>query len=603
MIILKETKEKRIKKTIKKTIKKSNNLTKIPIILHFLFILNYASFFGSNIFDTICKDLLSKLINNEVNIFEIFKTLNNLSLKTYKTNFSFQNEIILFLKKNTFSKKSIDFQTYFNDNYNFKNFYKTISNNLIKKNYLNKKNYKYIFIKNGEGLKVYLLAIKNIHSIFIIFRGSDELQNIAINLYPLLSEINKNTFNLLPFILNQPYMFNNKVDLTKYNYYDYVIPFIYKILNTSIHSIMNGLLKLNLHFLNDGDGNNIKPCFMYVSGLSLGGQFSNIFSFLYMKIFKNLNENNKKYLPERLFTFPFVSPESFTEEGCNIMNNYIKKNNLFYLNYFTNNDKTRFLYSTLNKYYHIENSNIITSLSFNIETNTFIWITKQNKNNLSLKIKNKNKEKNNKKTEKEIATEKEIETETKTEIKEYDLQKDIFEIFNSLIYYHQNIFGYIYNSILHPCYYIPPYILYKIMYEINKKKELYYLSKDLIDNTYINIIENNEKKRIQLLNNDLIIEYFDYFNINFKEILKKYDINILKKCYIQYNYLHGFEKNDFIEKQILSIYNKNLYYNKNFDFKFLLNIIKFKLHFIENYKWIEDIICYIFKIIFITSNL
>jgi hypothetical protein len=290
------------------------------------------------------------------------------------------------------------------------------------------------------------------------------------------------------------------------------------------------------------------------------------------------NSKNNKYFPCRLFTFPFINPEIFNLYSSNIIKNYIETNNLFYLNYFTHNDKTPFLYSKLNKYYHISISNIITSISFNIDTNIFTW--NSNKKRKKFKGFYKNILKNGTKTPMTV----------------------ILEILNSLVHYHQNICGYITNSIIHPCYFISPYILYKITYEINKKDFLYNLYKNIIDNLFIDVVENNETKKIQLYNYENIIKYWNYFRINFETIFKKYDINILKLCYTNYNFFHGFEKNDFIDRHIFTKFNRNLYYNKNFDFKFLLNIIKLKLSFIENYQWIQDILCYIIKIIFLKSK-
>ena len=179
---------------------------------------------------------------DENNLFEpqfedILNKYNHLLTQDYSQPCQFQREMIKLHKDSYFSKYN-QFKAFFNNQFSFQQAYQFISKR--KKNDTPKsfqKRYQQFFIYTTSGLKVYLLADKLSTNIWIIFRGTDELQNKSSNLSSQLQQINAYSLTALGLLFNKSNLGISLGDCG--NHYNSQI---FRLLSEAIHTIFNGIL-------------------------------------------------------------------------------------------------------------------------------------------------------------------------------------------------------------------------------------------------------------------------------------------------------------------------------------------------------------------------
>ena len=130
------------------------------------------------------------------------------------------------------------------------------------------------------------MADKIISSVFVIFRGTDELQNKSSNLSAELQQTEIGTLSSIRLLLNKP-----ELGLTLGDCGNGYISQIFRILSEATHTIVNGILHLSEHFL--GESN---PANLYITGASLGGQCASIFCLMYPRIFASIRPKYQKLI-------------------------------------------------------------------------------------------------------------------------------------------------------------------------------------------------------------------------------------------------------------------------------------------------------------------
>lgn len=528
------------KKSHNKSAKKDSSFSSPPVILWQLLVINYASFYCPPIFESLVDLGLKKLSKIEPQINSVLLNYNQLLTREYSEKYQFQQEMVQLHKKNTCVNKVI-FQSFFNHQFNFENLYQFISEKKKKNNNLFfKKNFQQIYICTNSGLKVYLLADKALSIIWVIFRGTDEIQNMSVNLSAELQQIGKANLSLIRLLLNKPELGYSLGDCqNKY------ISQIFRLLSEGIHSIFNGILYLSQHVLKSKT-----PAHIYVTGLSLGGQLASIFSLMYPRIYSSIHPQYQQLISFRSYCFPLSSPKVFHESSCNQMLQYLHDNQIAWMRYFTEGDNSRQILLKSKGWYYPELNKIETAYSYSPRTLLGKWIFR---------------------------------------VSESKIPITIFQLVDSIVGPHQDLFGCQLRSLIHPCFFLPPFLMIQV-YQYLNKNDTFISEKDspLFD---ILIQKLVNQKREKLLTIQTISDFWKKF-LGKKFILNQQPHN-LKICTQIYNYLHGFPKSRQVNLEIFQSLNPEIYKDSQLDIYSIYTMMEIDIIGIKGSPLFRDLIYYL----------
>ena len=186
----------------------------------------------------------------------------------------------------------------------------------------------YISLAWSNYSTIYIVADKRSNSIFIVYRGTASFKGIT-------SYINFNTFNK-----NGPCETN-----------DAYIPGIFKITTEAIHTLLESVSYLAIHFLKATKTNSIK---VFATGHSLGGAMATIFSYLYNGIRNNTNAiNNLSVLSKQIVCISVGAPRCINDSTLKRFNYLINQNLIMYRRLVTKGDPIPLLpHKAYFGYYH-----------------------------------------------------------------------------------------------------------------------------------------------------------------------------------------------------------------------------------------------------------
>lgn len=511
---------KKKKKSSQLSKKRRDCFSSPPVIYAYLLIINYASFFGPSIFESIIDTGVNQILKIEPQFEDILNKYNHLLTQDYSQPCQFQREMIKLHKDSYFSKYN-QFKAFFNNQFSFQQAYQFISKR--KKNDTPKsfqKRYQQFFIYTNSGIKIYLLADNLSTNIWIIFRGTDELQNKSSNLSSQLQQINTYSLTALGLLFNKSNLGISLGDCE--NHYNSQI---FRLLSEAIHTIFNGILYLSEHFL---EGK--RPAYIYVTGVSLGGQLASIFSLMYPRMYSTIKAKYQKLITSKSYCFPLSSPKIFQKDSCQQMESYIENNQIAWMRYFTLGDQGMNMLLKSKGWYYPQLPNLETSFSYCPQTHLGKWVVNP---------------------------------------KESVSSPGIMSLLKSVLTYHQNLFGCYINSLIHPGFLLTPFIV----------NQLYqYLSKD-----------TRKQLSGQYPQDEVNYPFFDFLIDKYrdrhqKHMITKSVISNFWKCFFQkepsifesnkvYNYLHGFSENRNIDSEIYRVFNPKLYSNLNIDVNSLYQFV------------------------------
>lgn len=514
----KSTKKKRKSSQLSK--KKGDCFSSPPVIFVYLLIINYASSFGPSIFESIIDRGVDQILKIEPQFEDTLIKYNHLLTQDYSQPFQFQREMIKLHKEHYF-KKYNQFKTFFNNQFSFQKAYQFISEK--KKDHsprLFEKRYQEFFIYTTSGLKVYLLADNLSTNIWVIFRGTDEIQNKSSNLSSQLQQIETTSLATLGLLFNKSNLGIPVGDCGN-NY----ISQIFRLLSEAIHTIFNGILYLSEHFLGGK-----RPAHIYVTGVSLGGQLASIFSLMYPRMYSTIKAKYQKLITSKSYCFPISSPKIFQKDSCQQMESYIENNQIAWMRYFTLGDQSMNMLLKSKGWYYPQLPNLETSFSYCPLTHLGKWVVNS---------------------------------------KESRSSPGIMSLLKSLLTYHQNLFGCYVNSLFHPGFLLTPFIVNQLYQYLSKgtRKQLsgpYPL--DEVNYPFFDFLIDKYRDRHQrhMITKSVISNFWKCF------FQKEPSISESNKVY---NYLHGFSENRNIDSEIYRVFNPKLYSNLNIDVNSLYQFV------------------------------
>lgn len=529
--------------------KKSNKLSQPPVIFHYLIIIGYASFFGPSIFESIVSLGIHQIMKLEPQLNSVFTKYNQLLFTCYEKPFQFQQAMLNIHKTNLCHRRK-EFQSFFNSQFNFEKVYQLISSQKKKPspNKFFDGRFQQIYICTLSGLKSYVLADKVTSIIWVIFRGTDDIQNMSINLSAELQQTEINSLSAIRLLLNKP-----QIGMTLGDCSNQYVTQIYRVLTEGIHSIFNGVLYLSQHFLGGK-----KKAHIYTTGISLGGQLASIFSLMYPRMYSGIRTKYQKLITSRSYCFPISTPKIFQKNSCKQMEKYLQENKIGWTRYFTMGDISRQILLKSKGWYHPQIKSIETSLCYCPKTDYFNWVT---------------------------------------EDKEIKKPISIYQLMDSLLIPHQNLSGCLLNSVLHPCFFMPPYLIFQIYKYLSTKDSQENLLNLVFRKEYslfdFLITKLKDKYQDRYLTISKILSFWRYFLGDNFELIDNDDN--LKKCTQIYNYLHGLPDNYQIDLEIFRHLNPNIYQHLDIDINSLFMMMDEDIPGIKGSSLFRDLFFYVFN--------
>ena len=117
--------------------------------------------------------------------------------------------------------------------------------------------------------------------------------------------------------------------------------------------------------------------FLYITGASLGGQCASIFSLMYPRIYSSIQPKYQKLITSRCYCFPLSSPKVFKKETSIQMEQYISKNQIGWMRYFTIGDLSRYILIESKGWYNPHLENIETAFCYQPETGIGHWVIRE----------------------------------------------------------------------------------------------------------------------------------------------------------------------------------------------------------------------------------
>lgn len=535
--------------TSKVSISKKGGLFKSPpVILYYLIVVNYACFFGPPIFESIVEVCFSYLKKIEPEIPFILKKYNHLLLKKFQYPYQFQKEMVQ-LHKDYLSQSNNLFQKFFNTKFEFQKTFQYIGKLRTPKKESSKRKlfsqrFQQLFIYTTSGLKVYLLADKLISSIFIIFRGTDELQNKSSNLSAELQQAELETLSTIRLLLNKP-----ELGLTIGDCGHEYISQIFRLISEATHTIINGVLYLSEHFLGG-----VNPANLYITGASLGGQCASIFSSMYPRIYSSIQPKYQKLITSRCYCFPLSSPKVFRKKTSIQMEDYISKNQIGWMRYFTIGDLSRYILLESKGWYNPHLKNIETAFCYQPKNGLGQWVIGENEKQKPVSILN---------------------------------------VMSSLTTNHQNFFGCLFNSLIHPCHLLSPFFIHQLYVYLSGKslkKESGITSR--FDYPYFDFLiknlQNSEKKPL------ISLENIQNFWSSFQQPIMIDNFGDSYRDYNQiYNYLHGFPNSRMIDFEIFRQLNSKVHEHLQVDLNSLYQLLQLTISGLKESPLFKDSFYYL----------
>lgn len=543
------SKKKKLKNSKISVTKKRDVFKSPPVIFYYLIIVNYACFFGPSIFEEFIELCITYLEKLEPDMPFILEKYNHLLSKRYQHPYQFQKEMV-HLHKNYLSQSGNLFQKFFNNHFEFQKTYQYIAEirnqnkKTRRKRKLFLKRFQQFFIYTSSGLKVYLLADKLISSIFIIFRGTDELQNKSSNLSAELQQTEIGTLSTIRLFLNKPDLGISLGDCgNKY------ISQIFRLISEATHTIINGILYLSKYFLGG-----VHPANIYITGASLGGQCASIFSLMYPRIYSDIQSSYQKLITSRCYCFPLSNPKIFKKETCIQMEQYISKNQIAWMRYFTIGDLSRCTLLRSKGWYNPHLKNIETAFCYQPKTGIGQWVIREKENSKPVSI---------------------------------------LDVMRSLTTNHQIFFGCVFNSLIHPCHLLSPFFIHQLYVYLSKgfiKTSLKIISSSdypYFDFLIKNLLDLEKKPLISLENIQNFWKYFQQpMNINnFKDSYRDYNQI--------YNYLHGFPDNRMIDFEIFKQLNSKAHEYLQIDLNSLYQLLQLTISGLKESPLFRDSFYYL----------
>ena len=117
---------KKKKKSSQLSKKRRDCFSSPPVIYAYLLIINYASFFGPSIFESIIDTGVDQILKIEPQFEDVLNKYNHLLTQDYSQPCQFQREMIKLHKDSYFSKYN-QFKAFFNNQFSFQQAYQFIS--------------------------------------------------------------------------------------------------------------------------------------------------------------------------------------------------------------------------------------------------------------------------------------------------------------------------------------------------------------------------------------------------------------------------------------------------------------------------------------------
>ena len=142
---------KKKKKSSQLSKKKRDCFSSPPVIYAYLLIINYASFFGPSIFESIIDTGVNQILKIEPQFEDILNKYNHLLTQDYSQPCQFQREMIKLHKESYFSKYN-QFKGFFNNQFSFLQAYQFISKRkkMMSQNCFKKDTSNFLFIPTVE---------------------------------------------------------------------------------------------------------------------------------------------------------------------------------------------------------------------------------------------------------------------------------------------------------------------------------------------------------------------------------------------------------------------------------------------------------------------
>ena len=175
-----------------------------------------------------------------------------------------------------------------------------------------KKYVQYISLAWSNYSTVYIVADKRANSIFVVYRGTASIKGIT-------SYVNFNSFNK-----------NGPCD----NDDDAYIPGVFKITTEAIHTLLESISYLATHFLKATKPNSVK---VFATGHSLGGAMATIFSYMYVGI-RNNSDQQLATLNKQIICISVGAPRCINDSTLKKYNHFINMNMIMYRRVVTKGD-------------------------------------------------------------------------------------------------------------------------------------------------------------------------------------------------------------------------------------------------------------------------
>ena len=182
--------------------------------------------------------------------------------------------------------------------------------NEVKKN-TERKYVQYISLAWSNYSTVYIVADKRANSIFVVYRGTASIKGI-------ISYVNFNSFNK-----------NGPCDDD-----DAYIPGVFKITTEVIHTLLESISYLATHFLKATKPNSVK---VFATGHSLGGAMATIFSYMYVGI-RNNSDQQLATLDKQIVCVSVGAPRCINDATLKKYNHFINMNMIMYRRVVTKGD-------------------------------------------------------------------------------------------------------------------------------------------------------------------------------------------------------------------------------------------------------------------------
>ena len=170
----------------------------------------------------------------------------------------------------------------------------------------------YISLAWSNYSTVYIVADKRANSIFVVYRGTASIKGIT-------SYVNFNSFNK-----------NGPCDDDD----DAYIPGVFKITTEVIHTLLESISYLATHFLKATKPNSVK---VFATGHSLGGAMATIFSYMYVGI-RNNSDQQLATLDKQIVCVSVGAPRCINDATLKKYNHFINMNMIMYRRVVTKGD-------------------------------------------------------------------------------------------------------------------------------------------------------------------------------------------------------------------------------------------------------------------------